>query len=79
MLLGANYAGKAINISKTTLPHAVSYPFTSHFNIAHGHAVSLTINKFLNFIYFNHRKKLLLSISISERFKILFKLTNTHN
>ena len=60
MLLGANYAGKAINISKTTLPHAVSYPFTSQFNIACGHAVSLTINKFLNFIYFNQEKTLLL-------------------
>ncbi len=78
MLLGANYAGKAINISKTTLPHAVSYPFTSHFNIAHGHAVSLTINKFLNFIYFNQEKNSS-TISISERFKILFKLTNTYN
>ena len=49
-----------------------------NFNIAHGHAVSLTINKFLNFIYFNQEKNSS-SISISERFKILFKLTNTYN
>ena len=78
MLLGANYAGKAINISKTTLPHAVSYPFTSYFNIPHGHAVSLSINKFLNFIYFNKNKNSSL-FSLSDRFQILFKLTNTKN
>ena len=46
MSLAANYAGKAINISKTTAPHAVSYPFTSLYNISHGHAVSLFFEKF---------------------------------
>lgn len=40
-------AGQAINISKTTAPHAVSYIFTSRFNIPHGHAVMLTLGKFL--------------------------------
>ncbi len=39
---GAYWAGKAINISKTTAPHALSYPFTSYYNIPHGHAVALT-------------------------------------
>ena len=46
MLLAANLSGKAINISKTTAPHAVSYPFTSIYGINHGHAVSLTLEKF---------------------------------
>ena len=27
MAIGANFSGKAINISKTALPHALSYPF----------------------------------------------------
>ena len=49
MSIAAMLAGKAINISKTTAPHA-AYPFTSHFNISHGHAVSLTLEKFLNLI-----------------------------
>lgn len=53
MSLAANLAGKAISISKTAAPHAVSYPFTSLFNLSHGHAVSLTLNKFLKF---NHRR-----------------------
>ncbi len=40
-------AGKAINISKTTAPHALSYGLTAHFGIPHGHAVALTLGEFL--------------------------------
>lgn len=43
MLLASHLSGKAINISKTTSCHAISYAFTSYFNIPHGHAVSLTL------------------------------------
>lgn len=42
MLKGAYLAGKAINITKTTAPHAFSYPFTMHYGYPHGHAVALT-------------------------------------
>lgn len=52
MSMAAYFAGKAINITKTTAPHAVSYPFTSFFNIAHGHAVALTLPYFLEFNYY---------------------------
>lgn len=41
MAEGAYWAGRAINITKTTAPHAFSYPFTSYYGIPHGHAVSL--------------------------------------
>ena len=44
MGIAANLSGKAIDITKTTAPHAVSYPFTALFNISHGHAVSLTLS-----------------------------------
>jgi len=40
---GAHLAGKAINIAKTTAPHALSYYFTEKHNIKHGHAVALTL------------------------------------
>ncbi len=40
-------AGQAINISKTTAPHALSYTLTAHFDIPHGHAVFLTLGEFL--------------------------------
>ena len=49
MLIASNLAGKAINIAKTTAPHAVSYPITSYFNIPHGHAVALTLPHFIEF------------------------------
>jgi len=47
MAKAANLAGKAINITKTTAPHAISYPITSYFNIPHGHAVGLTLGDIL--------------------------------
>jgi alcohol dehydrogenase class IV len=43
MLKAANLSGKAINISKTTAAHAMSYKLTSIFGIAHGHAVALCL------------------------------------
>jgi alcohol dehydrogenase len=44
-------AGKAINITKTTAPHAISYAFTSYYNIPHGHAVALSLPYFFKFNY----------------------------
>lgn len=43
MIKAANFAGQAINISKTTAAHAWSYAFTSTYDIPHGHAVWLTL------------------------------------
>ncbi len=78
MLCASNLAGKAISISKTTAPHAVSYPFTSIFNISHGHAVSLTFNKFINF-NFKNIQRADCNFNLHDRYKILFNLTNTSN
>lgn len=50
---GAFWAGKAINITKTTAPHAFSYPFTAYYGYPHGHAVALT---FPYFILYNYPK-----------------------
>ncbi len=46
LMKAAHLAGKAINIAKTTAAHALSYSFTSHHGIPHGHAVALTIAYF---------------------------------
>ncbi|MCL2128778.1 MAG: phosphonoacetaldehyde reductase [Treponema sp.] len=51
MLLAANLAGKAINISKTTAAHAVSYALTSYFSVPHGLAVSFLIPDLLVYNY----------------------------
>lgn len=44
---GAYWAGRAINISTTTAPHAFSYAFTSKYGYPHGHAVALTFPFFV--------------------------------
>ena len=49
MSMASYLAGKAINISKTTAPHALSYPMTSQYGIPHGIAVSLTLGPMLVF------------------------------
>lgn len=49
MLKGANLAGKAICITRTTAAHAISYPMTAHFNVPHGQAVSISLPYFLAF------------------------------
>ena len=78
MSLAANLAGKAINISKTTAPHAISYPFTSLYNISHGHAVSLFFEKFLKFNFSNLHKSET-SFNLNERFELIFKLFDVKN
>lgn len=47
MSKAAHLAGRAINITKTTGAHALSYPLTSYFGIPHGHAVALTLGQWL--------------------------------
>lgn len=57
MAMGAYYAGKAINISKTTAPHALSYALTSMLGIPHGHAVALTLGQFFLLHSFAEKRK----------------------
>ena len=46
MLEAAHRAGCAIDRSRTTAPHALSYALTRGFGIPHGHAVGLTLGAF---------------------------------
>ena len=39
----ANYAGRAINITQTTAPHAMSYKLTSLYGLPHGLAVAICL------------------------------------
>lgn len=45
--LGSHLAGRAINVSKTTAAHALSYAITQRHGVSHGHAVALTLGGFL--------------------------------
>ena len=44
---GAHLAGRAIDISKTTAAHALSYGLTKGYGVPHGHAVGLTLGAFI--------------------------------
>lgn len=78
MSIASNLAGKAISISKTTAPHATSYPFTSLFDISHGHAVSLFFEKFFKFNY-NNIDKSETSFDLKERFDLIFDIFDASN
>lgn len=49
LMSASHLAGQAINITKTTAPHAVSYPLTSGFGLMHGFAVASVLPEF--FVY----------------------------
>jgi alcohol dehydrogenase class IV len=47
MAIGSHLAGRAIDISRTTAAHALSYGITKRYGVSHGHAVALTLSGFL--------------------------------
>lgn len=49
MSRASHLAGKAINITKTTAPHALSYALTSRHGVPHGMAVAITLAPMLAF------------------------------
>ena len=57
LLYGAYWAGSAINITKTTAPHAFSYAFTTHCGYPHGHAVAITFPFFAELNMRNNPKR----------------------
>ena len=80
MAKAAFLSGKAINITKTTASHAVSYPLTTYFKIPHGHAVSLTLSSFLKFNYFVNESDILDKrgvLYVKKTIEELFKLLNS--
>jgi alcohol dehydrogenase class IV len=75
--VASHLAGKAINISKTTLPHSISYPITSHFGVPHGVAVFLTLPKVVELNYYAAEDTVQPGVQIAdiqESFSILFSL-----
>jgi len=79
MVEAANYSGMAINISKTTLPHALSYFLTIKYNIPHGHAVALTLGFIgkINYTFGSDNLKKVMS-DISEMLNIDIKNFEQH-
>ena len=56
IMLGANYGGKAINITQTTAAHAMSYKITSLYGLPHGHAVAVCLPEIWKYMLFHTEK-----------------------
>lgn len=56
IMLAANYAGRAINITQTTAAHAMSYKITSMYKLPHGHAVAVCLPHVWKYMYANLEK-----------------------
>jgi len=56
IMLGANYGGRAINITATTAAHAMSYKITSLYGLPHGHAVAICLPEVWQFMVDNMDK-----------------------
>lgn len=79
MSKAAHLAGKAINITKTTAPHAVSYVMTSYYGIPHGQAVCITLSEFLEYNFNVTESDLMPGLNLSEvraNHKNLLKVLN---
>jgi len=80
MLEAANLAGKAINITKTTAPHALSYEIATMSNIAHGHSVALTLGYFFEINYFSNSTSLgLTKNKLKKRMNEIFRCLGVNN
>lgn len=67
-------SGKAIDISKTTAPHAFSYPFSSYYNFPHGHAVALTFPFFIEYNFAQTQMHLNYSLNLNNHHNKMKKL-----
>ena len=56
IMFASNLAGRAINISRTTAPHAMSYKLTSKYGLPHGHAVAVCLPKVWKYMLKNTDK-----------------------
>lgn len=74
---GAYWAGRAINITKTTAPHAFSYSFTTYYGYPHGHAVAMTFPFFWSINMDIHRIRKNISPSLyKQKIEYLKNLCN---
>jgi alcohol dehydrogenase class IV len=76
---GAYWAGKAINITKTTAPHAFSYAFTTYYGFPHGHAVALTFPFFMEYNIIMPQKEYAGKIPFEDYHAKMDKLLNIIN
>lgn len=69
-LWAAHLAGRAIAITRTTGPHALSYFLTAHYGVPHGQAVALTLPLFFLYNDEEHTK---------SRLEKIYPVIDVHN
>ncbi len=79
IMKASHLSGKAINITKTTGPHAFSYCLTSEYGIPHGYAVILFLPPFIEYNAGAGREKLREEINHAEYSKKMKKLCELLN
>ena len=82
LALASHLSGKAINISKTNLSHAISYYLTKKHRIPHGQAVAITLPAVIYFNYGSTHGDLNDNRGFQyhkNNMRKLFKLLNTNN
>lgn len=81
MSCASHAAGRAINLTKTTAPHALSYKLTSQWGIPHGHAVALFLPEVWRYNHLSSRNEISSRISFEdhqERMQSLLQLIGQH-
>jgi alcohol dehydrogenase class IV len=73
---GSYYAGRAINITRTTAPHAFSYSFTTHYGYPHGHAVAMTFPFFMQYNYAHKKEQIHQSLDLEKHHRKMNYLYN---
>ena len=56
IMLGSNLAGRAICITSTTAPHAMSYKLTTTYSYPHGHSVAISLPRVWRYMLENIEK-----------------------
>ena len=79
MSRGANFSGKAINITKTTAPHALSYEITRSLGLPHGYAVALLIGRFFEINEKSQNVRYPMTLKKRMRINKLFNLMGVSN
>jgi alcohol dehydrogenase class IV len=79
MAEAAHYSGKAINITKTTAPHALSYTIAAMLKISHGHSVAIIFGYFFEINEDPNLTKLYSSRKLINIMKNIYRLMSVKN
>lgn len=71
VMKAANLAGMAINLTKTTAAHAMSYKLSSIYHWPHGHAVAVCLPEIWKYMFLNMNK--CIDVRGEEYLKAIFK------